>query len=97
MTDQLQNRVWRICHTCQDYLDHGTKRKVLSDELALKAFRDGLKAEDVVDEFMLAAHKRHMDGYPLREDGPTRMTDPYLGRMAALLSPGLFGPTEDDT
>lgn len=88
-------KIWRVCFTCQDYLDYRSKARDLSIAVAAKAKRDGLEVEEVIEEFMLAAHDRHMAGEPLREDGPTRMTDPYLGKMAALLSPGLFGDQED--
>lgn len=85
---------WRSCYTCLDYTEH--RREVLAGPLADRAIREGRDAVDVVDEFMAAAHERHLSGTPLREGGPTRVTDPVLGRLAALLAPGLFGATDHE-
>lgn len=88
--------IWATCYTCRDY----TERRIdsIAPPLADKAEREGREVIDVVNEFMLAAHKRHLGGQPLREGGPTRVTDPELGRLAAMMSPGLFGgfPDKDD-
>ncbi len=81
--------VWKSCYSCRDYAE--TRRHALAEPLAEKARREGRDVIEVVDEFMLAAHDRHMTGEPLRPDGPTRVTNPEFGRLAALLSPGLFG------
>jgi hypothetical protein len=88
------SQVWKPCYSCRDYAEH--RREQLAVPLADKARREGRDVIAVVDEFMLAAHKRHMAGEPLREGGPTRVIDPAFGRLAALLSPGLFGPTPGD-
>ncbi len=84
--------IWQSCYTCRDYATY--RREELALPLAKKASREGREVVEVVDEFMIAAHNRHLDGTPLREGGPTRVLDPMVGRMAALLSPGLFGPTQ---
>lgn len=83
-------QVWKSCYTCRDYTHH--RREQLAEPLADKAIREGRDVIAVVDEFMLAAHERHMAGEPLRPDGPTRVTHPDFGRLAALLSPGPFSP-----
>lgn len=80
---------WKSCYTCRDYAEH--RRHVIVEPLTDKAIREGRDVVEVVDEFMAAAHERHLSGKTLREGGPTRVTDPALGRLAALLSPGLFG------
>lgn len=77
--------VWRFCYTCQDYLSDVEKRLTLADRLGEKAKREGREVAAVVDEFMEAAHDRHLTGEPLRQGGPTRVTDPWMGRLAALL------------
>lgn len=84
---------WKSCYTCRDY--SVTQRERIAVPLANKARREGRPVIEVVDEFMWAAHQRHLDGQPLRPDGPTRTTDPTFGRLAALLSPGLFGSEAD--
>ena len=84
---------WRSCYTCRDYAQH--RIDVITQPLADKAEREDRDAAEVVEEYMAAAHARHLAGDPLREGGPTRVTDPTLGRLAALLSPGLFGPTKE--
>lgn len=81
---------WKSCYSCRDYAEY--RREVIAKPLAVKARREGRDVIEVVDEFMLAAHDRHLNGDPLRPGGPTRVTDPTLGRLAALLSPGLFMP-----
>lgn len=81
--------VWKSCYTCRDYAE--SRRAVLAEPLANKAIREGRDVREVADEFMLGAHRRHLDGQPLRPGGPTSVTDPAFGRLAALLSPGLFG------
>jgi hypothetical protein len=86
----VSGAVWHACYSCRDYALH--RRETLAVPLADKARREGRDVIAVVDEFMLAAHDRHMAGEPLRPDGPTRVTNPAIGRLAALLSPGLFGP-----
>jgi hypothetical protein len=83
--------VWKSCYTCQDYLADPEKRLALAHRFGDKARAEGRDPVAVVDEFMAAAHERHLAGEPLRPGGPTRVTDPALGRLAALLSPGLFG------
>ena len=87
----MSGPIWRRCYTCCDYLEH--RRDALAPALADKARAEGREVIPVVDEFMLAAHARHLTGEPLRPDGPTRVTDPTFARLAALLSPGLFGAT----
>lgn len=79
---------WKNCYTCRDYAEH--RRGAIARPLAGKANREDRNVIEVVDEFMLAAHDRHLSGQPLREGGPTRVIDPWIGRMAAMLSPGLF-------
>lgn len=82
--------VWQSCYTCRDYARE--RRDAISAPLAGKARREGRDVVEVVDEFMDAAHHRHVaTREPLREGGPTRVIDPTIGRLAALLSPGLFG------
>lgn len=85
---------WQSCYTCRDYATH--RRADLAEPLADKAIREGRDATEVVDEFMAGAHARHLDGTPLREGGPTRITDPVVSRLAALLAPGLIGPIGGD-
>lgn len=83
---------WQSCYTCRDYAAH--RRADLAEPLADKAMREGRDTIAVVDEFMAGVHARHLTGVPLRDGGPTRITDPAIGRLAALLSPGLL--EEDD-
>lgn len=86
MTAQL----WQVCFTCRDYAK--MRRDLLAEPLANKAQKEGRDVIEVVDEFMNAAHKRHMDANsPLYPGGPSTVTDPRLSRLAALMSPGLFG------
>ena len=85
--------VWKSCYSCGDYAT--SQRERIAVPLADKARREGRDVIEVVDEFMLAAHERHIAGEPLRPGGPTRVTDPAIGRLAALLSPGLFGSKFD--
>lgn len=73
--------VWAACYSCRDYVEH--RRETLAPFLAAKARREGRDVIPVVDEFMLAAHDRHLDGTPLRNGGPTRITDPLAGRLLA--------------
>lgn len=72
------------CYTCLDYLDH--RQDSLPRLLAEKARREGRPGAEVFAEFMFAAHLRHLEGAPLRPGGPTRLTDPYLGRVAAVMA-----------
>ena len=95
ITNEPMPPAWRSCYTCRDYLEH--RQFVLIQPLAAKADREDRDPVEVVDEYMAAAHARHLAGQPLREGGPTRVTDPTLGRLAALLSPGLFGPPREAT
>lgn len=74
------------CCTCADYLQH--REDTLPLLIANSARRQGRDGVEVFEEFMTAAHQRHLDGEPLRPDGPTRVTDPYLGRLAALMALG---------
>lgn len=75
---------WKHCFSCRDYAT--ARRSTIPQPLADKARREDRDVTEVVDEFMMAAHDRHMSGEPLRPDGPTRVTDPTLGRIAALWS-----------
>lgn len=76
--------VWAVCYTCRDYAAH--RRDVLAGPLADKARRENRDVVEVVNEFMHAAHIRHMTTKePLRPDGPTRLIHPRLGRIAALM------------
>lgn len=86
---------WKSCYTCRDYAEH--RRAVIAGPLAVKARREDRDVIEVVDEFMLEAHERHLDGTPLRPGGPTRVTDPAIGRLAALLAPGLFATANPTT
>lgn len=86
--------VWRSCYSCRDYAEH--RRDALAAPLADKAIREHRDVDEVVNEFMSAAHARHVYGTPLRPGGPTRITDPAISRFAAMLSPGLFDPRADD-
>lgn len=90
MISQQRSDRWQTCFSCRDYAEH--RRAVIAGPLADKAKRERRDVVSVVDEFMLAAHERHLAGEPLRPGGPTRVTDPALGRLAALMSPGLFSP-----
>lgn len=76
--------VWQSCYSCRDYALK--RRSVLAPHMGDKAIREGREATEVVDEFMEAAHERHMAGEPLYPGGPTRVTDPALGRLAALFA-----------
>lgn len=80
---------WQECFACRDYAEH--RRAVLVGPLTDKALREGRDVVEVVDGFMLAAHDRHMAGTPLRDGGPTRVTNPDLGRMAALMFSAVGG------
>lgn len=87
MSEQL---LWQMCYTCRDYAEH--RREAIAQPLADKAKREGRNVIEVVDEFMLNAHSRHMStGEPLRPDGPTSLVDPRLRRIAMLMASGLFG------
>lgn len=88
----MSAEAWKSCYSCRDYAEH--RRDALAEPLADKAIREGRPVVEVVDEFMMAAHDRHLAGTSLRPGGPTRVIDPALGRVAALLSPGLFGPDQ---
>ena len=81
--------IWQSCYSCRDYAQH--RRDDIARPLADRARREGREVIKVVDEFMLAAHDRHMTGEPLREGGPTRVTDPTIGRFAALMMLGNLG------
>ena len=82
MTGDRPSDIWKHCYTCCDYVDY--RREVIVQPLADKADREGRDAADVVNEFMMNAHARHVrTGLPLRPDGPTRIIDPSLGRVAA--------------
>ena len=81
----MDHSAWKSCYTCHDYLADVEKRLVLADRLGEKAKRERREPTAVVDEFMDAAHERHLAGEPLRPGGPTRVTDPWMGRLAALL------------
>lgn len=84
---------WKSCYTCRDCADH--RKETIAEPLAAKAKREGRDVIEVVDEFMYAAHDRHTEtGEPLRVNGPTRFSNPEFGRLAALLSPGLFRDQE---
>lgn len=72
------------CYTCLDYLRH--RQDTLPRLIATKADREGRPGREVFEESMDAAHARHLDGEPLRPGGPTRITDPYAGRLAALMA-----------
>lgn len=91
----MSGEVWKSCYTCRDYAL--SRREVIAPPLADKARREGREVIAVVDEFMASAHLRHVQsGQPLRDGGPTRVIDPVVGRLAALLSPGLFGPDNEE-
>lgn len=79
---------WKSCYTCRDYAL--ARREVIAVPLGDKARREGRDVIEVVDEFMAAAHRRHLNGEPLRPGGPTRIGDPALGRLAALFAPRLL-------
>jgi hypothetical protein len=86
---------WKSCYSCGDYREH--RRESLAQPLADKARREGRDVIEVVDEFMGAAHERHLSGTPLREDGPTRVTNPLAGRILstyALLGSMVAQPAE---
>lgn len=74
------------CYTCLDYLEH--RQDTLPRVIVAKAQRENRLGSEVFAEFMQAAHQRHLDGEPLRPGGPTRVTDPYLGRIAAVMAMG---------
>lgn len=91
----LSSDAWRYCYTCRDYLS--TRRERLAIELGKRAKQTGRDVIELADEFMDAAHQRHLDGQPLREGGPTRVTDPVSGRLAALAMLGrMFEEPEED-
>lgn len=78
----MEPLVWKHCYTCLDYAQE--RRDVIAGPLGAKAHREGRNAFEVVDEFMLAAHERHVStGEPLRPGGPTRVTNPNAGRLMA--------------
>lgn len=77
----LARAVWKSCYSCRDYAEH--RREAIAKPLADKARREGRDVLDVVDDFMLAAHRRHLDGEPLRPGGPTQIIDPTVGRKLA--------------
>lgn len=91
----MSEPIWRSCYTCRDYSTH--RREALVEPLADKAIRERRDIVEVVDEFMNAAHERHLDGTPLRPGGPTRITNPAIGRLVAMLSPALFAATPTST
>lgn len=102
MTEHIAEKdatVWQSCYTCRDYARE--RREVIAVPLAEKARREGREVVAVVDDFMLAAHVRHVEsGEPLRAGGPTRVTDPVAGRLLAtyamlgarVTSPGVGQP-----
>lgn len=77
----MSGQAWQSCFTCRDYAEH--RREQLAPHLADKARREGRDVIEVADEFMMAAHVRHLNGVPLREAGPTRVTNPEIGRILA--------------
>lgn len=81
--------VWMYCFTCRDYAEK--RRDAIAGPLADKAMREDRKVIVVVDEFMLAAHRRHtLTGEPLLPGGPTTLMDPALRRLATMLTSGLI-------
>jgi hypothetical protein len=82
--------VWTYCFTCRDYADK--RREVIAKPLSEKAQREGRDVVNVVDEFMNAAHSRHMThNIPLLPSGPTGIVDPSLRRLATMLTSGVIG------
>jgi hypothetical protein len=87
--------LWGSCYTCRDYSEN--RREVIAGPLAEKATREGRPVVEVVDEFMMAAHRRHMSSrQPLYPGGPISYTDPAIRRLAHLMMPGLLGPLKED-
>lgn len=86
----MLEQIWHHCYTCRDYSTH--RRDALVGPLSDKAIKEGRDVAEVVDEFMNAAHERHLDGTPLRPGGPARITDPAIGRLMAVLSLGDLTP-----
>jgi hypothetical protein len=72
---------WASCYTCRDYARE--RREAIAVPLANKARTQGRDVVEVVDEFMAAAHERHLTGEPLRPGGPVRVTNPTAGRLLA--------------
>lgn len=78
---------WQACYSCRDYAQQ--RQDQLAQPLTDKANREKRDVIDIVDEFMLKAHDRHMAGTPLYPGGPVTITDPMISRLAALLAPGM--------
>lgn len=77
-----RDAAWKSCFTCRDYARE--RREAIAEPLADKARLEAREVIAVVDEFMAAAHVRHVTtGEPLRKGGPTRVTDPTVGRLLA--------------
>lgn len=88
--------VWMYCFTCRDYALN--RREVIAEPLADKAQRESREVVEVVDEFMIAAHRRHTStGEPLLPGGPTELMDPALRKLATMLTSGLITHEEVNT
>lgn len=90
------NEAWKMCFKCRDYAH--ARKEILAPKLAAKAeLASGERSIiEVIDEFMMAAHRRHVEsGEPLRPGGPTRVTDPAVGRLNAMLAAVLEVPLPD--
>lgn len=85
--------VWTYCFTCRDYADE--RREIIAKPLADKAHREGRDVIEVVNEFMNAAHARHIEsGEPLRSGGPTDVVNPAIRRLSAMLIAGTVSHVE---
>lgn len=93
MTDYNVGPIWSHCYTCRDYAQK--RREVIAGPLADKAQRENRDVVEVVDEFMLAAHSRHMNTRePLYTGGPTGIFNPAIRKLAALVNAA--GITRED-
>lgn len=82
--EAMSTDAWKACYACRDYAEH--RADVIVQPLADKAIRERRPVQEVVNEFMWAAHARHLEGEPLRPGGPTRVLGPTLMRAAVLMS-----------
>jgi hypothetical protein len=72
------------CYTCADYMER--RRETLLPQIVAAAERQGVAPRPLFVEFMGQAHQRHLEGEPLYVGGPTRVTDPLVGRFVALMA-----------
>lgn len=89
----IMQPIWTYCFTCRDYADK--RRDVIAEPLAEKAHREDRDVVEVVNEFMNAAHARHIEsGEPLLPGGPSDVFNPAVRRLSTMLLAGTISHDE---